>query len=61
MKKYIVKHEASVLYQVEIEAENEQQALELGQEKLFDGQGSETPFSFMWTDFTETEEKEKGK
>lgn len=51
MKKYIVKHEASVLYQVEVEAENEEQALELGQAKLFDGEGIEAPYSFMWTDF----------
>ena len=56
MKKYIVKQEASVLYQVEIEAENEEQALELGQKKLFDGEGNETPYSFEWQEWYKVED-----
>jgi hypothetical protein len=51
MKTYIVKLEASVLYEVEVEAENDEQALELGQTKLFDGEGTEVPYSFEWQDF----------
>jgi len=56
MKKYIVKQEASVLYQIEIEAKNEQEALELGQKKLFDGEGIETPYSFEWQDWSQVKE-----
>jgi len=57
MKKYIVKLEASVLYQVEVEAKNEEQALELGEYKLFHGEGSEVPDSFEWQDFNIVTEK----
>jgi hypothetical protein len=57
MKKYIVKQEASVLYEIEVEAENEDQALELGQAKLFDGEGSEVLYSFEWQDWHKIEEK----
>jgi hypothetical protein len=57
MKTYIVKQEASLLYEIEIEAENEEQALELGQAKLFDGEGSETQYSFEWQDWHKVEEK----
>ena len=61
MKKYIVKNEASLVYEIEIEAESEEQALELGQAKLFDGLGTERPYSFIWTDWSDVEEKkEKG-
>jgi hypothetical protein len=56
MKKYIVKNEASVLYQIEVEAENEEQALAIGQKKLFDGEGSETPYSFEWQDWNKVED-----
>lgn len=57
MKTYKVKQEASVLYEIEVEAENEEQALEIGQRKLFDGEGSETPYSFEWQDWNKVEEK----
>lgn len=57
MKTYIVKNEASLVYEIEIEAENEEQALELGQAKLFDGLGSKRPYSFIWTDWSDVEEK----
>lgn len=57
MKTYIVKQEASVLYEVEVEAENEDQALELGQAKLFDGEGSEVIYSFEWQDWNKVDEK----
>jgi len=57
MKTYMVKNEASLIYEIEIEAENEEQALELGQNKLFDGLGTESPYSFIWTDWSEIEEK----
>jgi len=57
MKKYIVQQEASVLYEIEVEAENEDQALELGQAKLFDGEGSEVLYSFEWQDWHKIEEK----
>jgi hypothetical protein len=57
MKKYIVKQEASVLYEIEVEAKNKKQALELGQKKLFDGEGSETPYTFEWQDWHKVEEK----
>ena len=61
MKKYIVRNEATLVYEIEIEAENEEQALELGQAKLFDGEGTERPYSFIWTDWSDVEEKkEKG-
>jgi hypothetical protein len=53
----MVKNEASLIYEIEIEAENEEQALELGQNKLFDGLGTESPYSFIWTDWSEIEEK----
>jgi hypothetical protein len=56
MKKYIVKQEASVLYEIEVEAENEEQAITLGQKKVFDGEGSETPYSFEWQDWHKVED-----
>ena len=59
MKKYIVKNEASLVYEIEVEAENEDQALELGQAKLFDGLGTERPYSFIWTDWSDIEEKKE--
>lgn len=57
MKTYIVKQEASVLYEIEVEAATEEQALEIGQRKLFDGEGSETPYTFEWQDWHKVEEK----
>jgi hypothetical protein len=57
MKKYSVKLEASLLYEVEVEAENDEQALEIGAEALFNGEGTEVPYSFEWQDFNIVTEK----
>jgi hypothetical protein len=57
MKKYSVKLEASVLYEVEVEAENDEQALEIGSEALFAGEGNEVPYSFEWQDYNIVEVK----
>ena len=58
MPKYIVKQEASVLFFVEVEASTEEEALELGQEQLFNGNGIEVPYSFEWQDWNSVEEQE---
>jgi hypothetical protein len=57
MKTYKVINEASVLYEIEVEAENEEQALEIGLEALFNGEGNEVLYSFEWQDWHKIEEK----
>ena len=56
MKKYVVKQEASILYQVTVEAKSEAEALELGQKKLFNGEGVATPYSFEWQEWNKVED-----
>jgi hypothetical protein len=48
MAKYIVEEMAEVWYRVEVEAEDEDTALEVGMNKLMNGEGSEIPFTFEW-------------
>jgi hypothetical protein len=59
MAKYIVKQEASILFYVEVEASTEEEALEIGQAQLFDGDGVEVPYSFEWQEYSSVEEKKE--
>ena len=48
MAMYRVQQKATVWYEVVIEADNEDEALEFGIEALSDGDGFEASGSFMW-------------
>jgi hypothetical protein len=57
MKKWVVKMDASLVYWVEVEAENKEQALELGLKELENGEGQESVGSFSWGEWTEATER----
>lgn len=50
MAKYIVEQMATVWYQVEVEADTKEQALDLGQDKLNQGEGWQNQDSFEFQD-----------
>jgi hypothetical protein len=50
MKKYKVVLDASVIYEIIVEANSEEEAKELGHAKLRDGEGSEIEGAFSWGD-----------
>jgi len=60
MAKYVVEQMATVWYRVNVEADTEEQAKELGYELLNKGEGIETSYSFEWQDefWVELEEGE---
>jgi hypothetical protein len=60
MAKYVVEQMATVWYRVNVEADTEEQAKELGYELLNKGEGIKTPYSFEWQDefWVELEEGE---
>jgi hypothetical protein len=47
---YYVQQKATVWYEVEVEADSPEQALELGTELLENGEGVEAQDSFDWAD-----------
>lgn len=56
MTRYIVEQMAQVWYRVEVEAEDEDTALDLGMYKLMNDEGSEIAFTFEWQDETDVRE-----
>jgi hypothetical protein len=58
MPEYRVQQQATVYYEVVVEADTEDQAREIGVEKIFNGDGYEADGSFEWQDDTWIEEVE---
>ena len=50
MKKYRVVLDASVVYEITVEANSEEEAKDLGHAKLRDGEGTEIECAFLWGD-----------
>jgi len=55
-KKYIVRLESTELHQIEVEAENSDQALEIGLEQIRRCEGEAVPGSFNWGDWADVKE-----
>lgn len=55
-KKYIVRLESTELHQIEVEAENSDQALEIGLEQIRNGEGEAILGSFNWGDWADVKE-----
>jgi hypothetical protein len=58
MPTYRVQQQATVYYEVIVEADTEEKAREIGVEKILDGDGYEADGSFEWQDDTWSEEVE---
>ena len=61
MPKFKVRLEATSLYEVIVEAENKEEALDKGINELKNGEGSEVPQSFDWTEWNQIIETEEEK
>jgi hypothetical protein len=59
MATYRVQQGASVYYEVIVEADTEDEALELGMNEIMSGKGLEVDGSFEWQDDTWVEEQEE--
>jgi len=59
MKTYRVQQGATVYYEVTVQASNEDEALELGMNKIMSGEGVEVDGSFEWQDDTWVEENQE--
>lgn len=55
-KKYIVRLESTELYQIEVEAENRDQALQIGAQEIRRGEGEAVPGSFNWGNWANVRE-----
>jgi hypothetical protein len=59
MTTYRVQQGATVYYEVTVQASNEDEALELGMNKIMSGEGVEVDGSFEWQDDTWVEENQE--
>lgn len=58
-KKYIVRIESTELYAIEVEAENADQAREIGSQEIRRGKGEAVSGSFNWGNWAAVKEADK--